>query len=643
MKELLRPVRIGGMPLKNRVVMPAMGTGYGGERGEVTERLLAYLKRRAEGGTGLVITEVCAVHPHGRGFPRELGIYDDSFLRGLEYLARTVKEAGAAVAAQLHHAGRETLPQVIGAEPVAPSPIPSRALMAKPRELTREEILDLVECFARAAVRARKAGFDAVELHGAHGYLINQFLSPYSNRREDEYGMPPLGRLRFAREVVRAVKREAGKDFPVIFRLSSSEMVRGGYELEYLLPFLPLLEEDGVDAFHVSCGVYDSPGNPTCPGWHHPPGINLERAEKIRRMVGVPVIVAGKLHDLELAESAVASGQADLVALGRQHLADPRFLEKAAAGHERDICACLCCNQGCIERLTFGFEPITCTVNPECGEEWRSVRVRMGEGRRYLVVGAGPAGMQAALTLAESGAEVELAEREAEVGGQLLSASRPPGKEALAGWVRWAADRLHSLGVELKTGREVGPETLTDRHWDGAVVATGSRPTLPDVAAEEGVEVVLLEARRLLRENLEAGPRVLVVGAGAVGLETAEYLLEKGCEVIVVEENAYSPVSPVTSHGYHLHRLLREKGRLLLSTKVIALVPGGAVALRNGREEELQCDTVVWAAGARSDDWLFRVAEEAGLRARLAGDAAEPRTMLEATREAYLAALELLG
>ncbi len=333
MNDLFRPVRIGGLALKNRAVMPAMGTGYGTRDGEVSDRLLAYLCRRAQGGVGLIVTEVCAVHPLGKGFSTELCAYDDKFLRGLQKLARAVRHEGAAVALQLHHAGRQTFPQVIGAEPVAPSAIPARAIGVTPRELSKQEIEELIGCFAAAAVRARDAGFDAVEIHGAHGYLVNQFLSPYSNKRKDEYGLPPLGRLHFAREIVAEIKRQAGKDFPVLFRLSSSELVQGGYELDYILPFLSILEKEGVDAFHVSCGVYDSPGNPTCPGWHHPPGINLERAESIKQAVGVPVIIAGKMHDPRLAAEAIAAGRTDLVAFGRQHLADPFFLDKAASGH----------------------------------------------------------------------------------------------------------------------------------------------------------------------------------------------------------------------------------------------------------------------------------------------------------------------
>ncbi len=635
LRLLQEPARLGGLSLPNRTVMPAMGTGYSSPEGEVTDRLLAYLEKRARGGVGLIVTEVLAVHPAGRGFPSELGIHDDRFIPGLARLAAGVRSAGAAVAAQLHHAGRETFPQVIGEQPVAPSAIGSRALGVQPRELSLAEIEALVESYASAARRARKAGFDAVEVHGAHGYLVNQFISPYSNLREDEYGGDALGRIRFAREIVRAIKDEAGRDFPVLLRLSSSELVPGGYDLDYLLPLLPLLVEDGVDAFHVSCGVYDSPGNPTCPGMHHPAGLNVERAAAIRAAVQVPIIVAGKMHDPALAESVLAAGQVDLVAFGRQHLADPDFLAKAWEGRGDEIRTCLSCNQGCIERLTFQFKSVTCSINPECGEEWRTHVAPAA--RRFLVIGAGPAGLQAALTLAEAGAAVELVEREAEPGGQLRPASRPQDKQPLADWVAWAAGRLSALGVDLQMGRPASEADLGDESLEGVVVATGSSPIVPLVPGA-GPEVV--EARSVLLGLAECGGQVVVVGAGPVGLETAAFLLERGYRVTVIEAAPASPVLALTSHGYYLHRRIRREGSLLLSTRLEELTEKGVLVSSAEGTRELEADTVVWAVGAIPEDSLSGAAP--GVPVEVVGDARHVGTLLDATRSGYKAALQLL-
>ncbi len=617
-----------------------MGTGYGTPLGEVTDRLIAYLRRRGEGGVGLIVTEVCAVHPTGRGFQRELRIYEDYCLPGLEKLALEIKKTGAAAALQLHHCGRETLPQVIGEQPVAPSPLPGRAMGQVPRALSVGEIAEMVGAYAAAARRAREAGFDAVEVHGAHGYLINQFLSPYSNRREDEYGGNATGRFRFAREVVREIKRETGGDFPLIFRFSASEEVKGGYGLDYILPLLELLEEDGADAFHVSCGVIDSPGNPTCPGIHHPAGINVERAAAVRKRVSVPVIVVGKIHDPRLAEEVISAGKADLVAFGRQHLADPHFLRKAAEGRHEDIRFCLSCNQGCIERLGLEMKSVTCTINPGCGEEWRERRG--GETNRgpFLVAGAGAAGLQAAVTLAEHGAKVRILEREEEAGGQLRPASRPEGKEAYAAWAGWAVRRLGTLGVQVELGREVGEEALAEENWAGVVAATGASPVIPDIPGSN--LRINAEARGVLTGEHEVGRKVLIAGAGHVGMEAAEYLIARGHEVTVVEEAGYPPVSPLTSHGYHLHRVLRKQGELILNTRVVRVLEDGAIVSTRGEERKQEADTVIWAVGSQPEKGVSEAAAKAGIKVVEAGDALEPRFLLDAVHEGAKAAEALL-
>ncbi|MDI6831834.1 MAG: FAD-dependent oxidoreductase [Actinomycetota bacterium] len=634
-------VRIGGLRLRNRAVMPAMGTGYGSRSGTVTERLLSYLERRAEGGAGLIITEVCAVHPSGRGFLSELGIYDDSFLPGLEALAAVVKRRGAAVAAQLHHAGRETFPAVIGEQPVAPSALPSRALGQVPRELSVAEIEELTRSFAAAARRAREAGFDAVEIHGAHGYLISQFISPYSNRREDGYGGSGEGRMRFAREVVREVRREVGPGFPVIFRLSSAELLKGGYDLDYLLPLLPSLVAEGVDALHVSCGVYDSPGNPTCPGFHHQAGINVERAAAIREHVGIPVIVVGKLHDPRIAGEVLARGKADMVAFGRQHLADPHFLAKAAEGRFEDIRFCLSCNQGCIERLMFELKPVTCTINPACGREAEERRATGRGGGPYLVVGAGPAGLQAAMTLGERGSAVRIVERESSPGGQLRAAARPPGKESLAEWLQWAIRRLRSLGIEVETGREADEGILSERDWAGVVSACGASPFIPPLP---GTDLEMnAEAREVLLGRRQVRGKVLVVGAGPVGMETAHYLISRGCAVTVVEERDQPPVLPATSHGYFLHRELRERGELYLSARVKEVREGAVTVSMRGEEREMEADAVVWAVGSRPERELAEKARSAGLATMEVGDEVAPARLLEAVQTGWEAALSLAG
>ena len=400
LEHLFSPVTINGMTLKNRAVMPAMGTGYGNADGTVSDRLAAYLARRAKGGTGLIITEVCAVDPRGKGFPNEIGAWNDAFIPGLTGLTEAIHRKSGKIALQLHHAGRETFEQAAGGIPEAPSAIPSAVLGQPCEAMDRERIAAVIEAFARAAARARKAGFDAVEIHGAHGYLLNQFLSPFSNQRTDEYGGSEENRSRFVLAIIAAVRKEAGRDFPVIIRISADEMIRGGYDLAFMQRLAPRLVAAGIDAIHCSVGVFSTPGTMSIASMDTEPGFNLFRARAIKEAVNVPVIGVGRINDPELAEKAIAAGDADLISFGRQHLTDPDFIAKAEAGDFGEIRRCVACNQGCIERLSFEMKSATCTFNPSCGREYQGAPALVAGKKRLWVIGAGPAGLSAALAAA---------------------------------------------------------------------------------------------------------------------------------------------------------------------------------------------------------------------------------------------------
>ena len=332
LEHLFSPVTINGMTLKNRAVMPPMGTGYGNADGTVGERLIRYLARRALGGTGLIITEVCAVDPRGKGFPNEIGVWSDEFIPGLTLLTQAIHGENGKIALQLHHAGRETFEAAAGGMPEAPSPIPSAVLGQPCQEMSRERIAEMIDAFGRAAARAKRAGFDAVEIHGAHGYLLNQFLSPFSNQRTDEYGGSEENRSRFVLAIVAAVREAVGHGFPVIIRVSTDEMIRGGYDLEFMKRLAPRLVAAGVDAIHASLGVYSTPGNLSIASMDTEAGFNLFRARAIKEVVSVPVIGVGRINDPRVADRAIALGDADLISFGRQHLTDPDFIRKAAGG-----------------------------------------------------------------------------------------------------------------------------------------------------------------------------------------------------------------------------------------------------------------------------------------------------------------------
>ncbi|HSR10593.1 MAG TPA: NADH:flavin oxidoreductase, partial [Thermodesulfobacteriota bacterium] len=346
LSHLFSPITIKDLRLENRIVLPPMGTNLGNLDGTVSEANLAYMKRRTEGGAGLVITEISAVHPAGMAINSELGSYDDRFIPGLARLASTIHSAGAKAFLQLHHAGRESLYLLKAGKAVAPSPIRSLVFGLTPREITPDEIREVIAAFGSAASRAVQAGFDGVEVHGAHGYLLTQFLSGLSNQRRDEWGGDIFRRSRFIVEVLHEVRRRVGSRFPVSLRISAEEFIKDGYTVEDLKPLLPNFIAAGADMIHASIGTHGSPGGITSAPLEYPQGFNAERARKIKEVVNVPVVAVGRFTDPAQADRVIAQGDADLVAFGRQFLADPDFIRKARDGRTQDIRRCIACNQG---------------------------------------------------------------------------------------------------------------------------------------------------------------------------------------------------------------------------------------------------------------------------------------------------------
>jgi 2,4-dienoyl-CoA reductase-like NADH-dependent reductase (Old Yellow Enzyme family)/thioredoxin reductase len=613
--------------------MPAMGTGYGALDGTVTDRLIAYHERRARGGVGLMITEVCAVDPRGKGFPTEIGAWTDDQVPGLKRLASAVHGEASKLALQLHHAGRETFEAFAGATPEAPSAIPSPTMMQPCEEMSQERIGQVIASYASAARRARDAGLDAVEIHGAHGYLVGQFLSPLSNQREDEYGGSDENRALFAIQILEAVRRQVGPDFPVLIRVSSDELVRGGYDISFMEWLAPLLAAAGADAIHASVGVYSTPGNLSVPSMDTEAGFNLPRARAIKQVAGVPVIGVGRITDPKLADVAIGRGDADLISFGRQHLTDPDFLTKAQRGAFDDIRWCLGCNQGCIERLSFELKPITCTINPECGREYEGSPPAVSEPRKVWVAGAGPAGLSAAMAARAKGHEVEVFEREREPGGQLRSASKPPHKQALADWTAWAMRQLESSGVKVHLDREITKPMLDEDRPDVLVLASGALPSVPPIPGIQGDNV--FDARDVLLGKVTLEDKAVVLGAGYVGMETADFLTARGVDVTVLEKEEVPPVGKLKAHDYWLNRRIREAGgKLLLSATVLRIEPGAVVFEKDGEEQRLEgVGMVVTALGASPENALLESAEESGIACQVVGDALSPRRLLEAVHE----------
>lgn len=640
LSHLFSPITINGMTLKNRAVMPPMGTGYGNTDGTVSDRLLAYLSRRAQGGTGLIITEVCAVDPRGKGFPSEIGAWKDDFIPGLAPIPQELHRWGAKAALQLHHAGRETFEAATGAIPEAPSAIPSVILGQPCEAMSPERIAEVIDAFASAAGRARQAGFDAVELHGAHGYLLNQFLSPFSNQREDQYGGSDENRMRFILEIIAAVRKVVGKDFPVWIRVSADELVRGGYDLAFMQKFVPQTVAAGVDAIHCSVGVYSTPGGLSIASMDTEPGFNLYRARALKDVVKVPVIGVGRINDPELADQAIARGDADLISFGRQHLTDPDFINKVRDGALDDIRRCTACNQGCIDRLSFEMKSATCSFNPECGREYKGPAPKADPPKRVWIIGAGPAGLSAAMAAAARGHKVEIFEKENKPGGQLLSASRPPHKEVFMDWINWSLRSLKKNFVPVYCGHAVSDDEIRKQKPDAVILACGAYPVTAPIPGLDSKTVA--DARDVLTGKVELKSPAVILGAGYVGMETADYLLARGIAVTVLEMQTNPPVTKFTAHGYWLHKRIKDGGgRLFFDAKVLGIEDDAVRYSWMGTEKVENAALIVTAMGARSENTLEGILKELSVPYRIVGDAKSPRRILEAIHEGHKAGEEI--
>lgn len=594
------PIRINTLLIKNRIVFPAMCTKYAAPDGGVTERMLRYYEERAKGGAGLVTIEATSVDPTGNSFSRGLSIADDARLPGLTDLARRVKRHGARISIQLQHGGRAALPQFSGHAVPLVSAIPGVTPYDNSVILSEEEIARLVECWGKAAIRAREAGFDAVEIHGAHGYLINQFMSPLTNLREDAYGGSFENRMRFPLEVLRAVRKQVGPDFPILFRYSMEEFMPGGIDMEQAVRIAKVMADNGVDMLNVSIGIGESVEY-IIPPASVPDGWNADRAAAIKRAVGsrIPVAVVGRICNRKAAENIIASGKADLVAMGRALLADPFLPAKLAEGRDDEILTCIGCNEGCTGMLNE-CRPISCALNPRTGYEDDYPMTQADAPKAVVVIGGGPAGCEAALTAAQRGHKVVLFEATSTLGGLANIAALPPGKGVFATLGTYFSTMLPRAGVDVRLNTKADADAVRALHPDHVIVATGGTPIVPRFCA--GSPVVL--AQDILTGAAQAGSRVLVIGGGLVGSETAEFLADKGREVTVVELRDGIALDMEYKTRQMLMPKLAALGVVCLTeTEVLEIGCNGNIKVKTPYlEKELSgFDTVVVALGYRPD------------------------------------------
>lgn len=633
---LLSPLRIGELELKNRMAVAPMVTCYCDDDGMPTEQYIAYHEARALGGFGLIITEDYAVDPRGRGFWCA-GLWKDEQIEPHRELTERVHAAGAKIIAQIYHCGRQTSSALIGAQPVSASALPCPAMGEVPHPLTREEIRIIVGQFGDTALRAKAAGFDGVEVHGAHGYLIAQFMSAYSNKRTDEYGGTLTNRLRFPLEIIADIRAKCGDDFVVSFRISADEYVIGGRDLAETKVVCQQLEAAGIDLVHISAGTYESAWAIIPPLGHRFAWL-AEAAAQVKQVVGIPVQVVGRITEPAMAEDILRAGQADLISFGRAALADPELPRKYAEGRADQIRRCIGCNQGCISIL-FTNQPIRCLVNPSCGYEGAKEIKPAEQPRKVLVAGGGPAGLEAARGAKLAGHEVTVYEKQDHLGGNFLVGALPPAKGELTAYITWLGEELCRLGVPVKLDSEVTAETVAAEHPDVVVYAAGAKHLRPQLPGIDGKHVV--EACDVLTGRAQVGPRVVVAGGGMIGSETALYLATLGRQVTIVDQ---LPAIAVEENAARRRFLIKEldnyKVQVVTEATITEFGDDTVKIEQCGQPRTLNCDTVVLALGMVPDlgrlDAIKDVAE-----VRVIGDAVEASDGLKASREGFACGLAL--
>jgi 2,4-dienoyl-CoA reductase (NADPH2) len=650
----LRPGSIGGLQLRNRLIMGSMHLGIESDGAALT----AFYAERARGGAGLIVTGGSAVNRTGAGGRNYSFVNDPESARALRDAAAAVHNAGGRIALQLFHAGRYAFFASFGLQPVAPSAVPSRFSPDPPHALNDAEIRDTVRDFARGAARAREIGFDAVEVMASEGYLLNQFLSPLTNRRDDYWGGDFERRMNLPRAVLREIRAGAGTDFPVIFRISGADLMKDSTTPDETLDFARALARDGVDAINVGIGWHESPV-PTVQQIV-PSGVWVRFAAAVKRAVGdLPVIASNRINSLAAADGVLAAGSADFVSMARPFLADAEIVAKAARAQSEFVNTCIACNQACIDRSLLD-EPVSCMVNPRAGREREFPEAPVAENqiRRCAVIGGGPAGLESARALAALGHRVELFEAECELGGQFRMARRIPGKHDFGETIRYFANELRRLGVAISLNSRV-VDVAPLSAFDAVILSTGVAPR-PALIPGSDLPHVISYADLLLRD-CAVGEQVAIVGAGGIGVDVAHYLsfgqsnvdestrflYEQGLAaapdgaLLVVGRKRVALMRRGASIGERIGkttrwavlRALRSAGVETYANVTYEAIFTGGVRIRDadGNARTIAADTVVVAAGQERNDPLLPAIRKLGIAYRVVGGARDA-TELNAVR-----------
>jgi 2,4-dienoyl-CoA reductase-like NADH-dependent reductase (Old Yellow Enzyme family)/ribulose 1,5-bisphosphate synthetase/thiazole synthase len=632
LKYLFQPTRIGQMEVGNRVLMPGMSLGFGyiDEDRCVTPQYTAYFAERAKSRPGMIILASTLVHPSALetlNVPR-IPLWDDRVSHGLEELVKAVRNYGVKFGIQLAQVrGTGSGGESIGASAVPPIYLPD----AKAMEISREAIKELVEAYGNAAQRGVKAGFDFVEVNASAEYILSEFLTPYYNRRADEYGGSFDNRIRFLIEVIREVTRKVGHEVPIGVKVNGDDLFpEGGWTLPEACRLAPILEREGVSYLHISAGQLGAP-RWYIPSMYEEQGVFVYLSAEVKKHTALPVVALGRIKNPIMADRIIGEGKADLVDMGRAHLADPEIVEKARKGEIADIRPCIAECRGCLEPLAR--DPLhggaSCAVNPRLGREYLVKDVE-GEKRttpkKVLVAGAGCAGLEAARRAAFAGHRVLLCESKGRIGGQLRLAAMMPKRSEIGDILPWYERQLNKLGVEIRLNTKVGEDSLDQIRPDVLVVATGSLPEVPlgyieGLANLEHAELLLVD--ELLEEERLTGESVLVLGGDQIGLQVADYLAEKGEKVYVVEKSAQlAGKMAVFDSTYLIGRVINEGVKLYTNVQKVEILPTDEVWIVNdgGKERLPEINTIVLASDRRPDVLLAEVAKRKGIETYIIGD-----------------------
>ena len=639
--KLWEPMKINKMRLRNRIMLSAMGTFTPMQDGTDSEEGIRYYEERAKGGAGLIMTGAMFLSEKTAQGGPTLNLYSTRAIPKATVMVERVHRWGAKICLQLScGTGRNGMPDIGERVPISSSPNPAfynPEMICRPLEVS--EIKDIMKEFATAASFALNAGFDAVEIHGHAGYLIDQFISPEWNTRTDEYGGSWENRTRFATEIVESIRNVVGPNFPIIFRISLDHMFKGGRTLEDSMPIIELLEKAGVDAFDIDSGCYETMDYifPTC---YTGEACMAYVCEEARKHVSVPIINAGN-HSMETAVDLLESGNADIISFGRQLIADPQFPNKLKAGHREDVRPCIICNEECIGRIFGRLTQLSCTVNPNTGLETHMEVTQLAEEKKVVVIGAGPGGLEAARTAAIRGCKVTIYEATDIIGGTFGRIASPSFKKRIRELIKWYGVQLDKLGVDIKLNTKVGLDDPCLVNADEIFVATGSVPFVPNIEGKDNKKVIDVTAAHV---NGVEGQKVVICGGGLSGCDTALELAMQDKDVTIVEmlDACARDVMPINKIS--LDRMLAEyKVNILTSTKVVGITDEGVkVEKADGTTEVIPADNVITAFGQRPNHTLAdAIADKYPLKTTLIGDCQKTSKAGNAIREGYYAAMAL--